>query len=67
MSNEDDFVDLGKTCADVCEALDRGLKGKGSDEVGESVHKAIEKLTTSPRSHALVAFVGGVKVRRSVP
>jgi hypothetical protein len=27
MANEQDYVDLGLNCADVCKALDRGLKG----------------------------------------
>ena len=46
MDNKDDYIDLGLSCADVCEALDRGLNGKRSDEIGEPVRKAIEKLTT---------------------
>ncbi|KAF9791097.1 hypothetical protein BJ322DRAFT_1104759 [Thelephora terrestris] len=45
--NERDFVDLGLYCAEVCGALDRGLKGKRSDELGESMHKAIGKLTAT--------------------
>ena len=28
MVNEEDYVDLGLSCADVCKALDRGLEGK---------------------------------------
>ena len=46
MDNKDDYIDLGLSCADVCEVLDRGLSGKKSDQLSESVHKAIEKLTT---------------------
>ena len=42
----DDFVDLGLSCADVCEALDRALDGKRSDDLSEPACKAIEKLTT---------------------
>jgi len=45
MNNKDDYVDLGLSCADVCEALDRGLVGKGSGDLSEPVSKAIEKLT----------------------
>ena len=45
MDNKDDYVDLGLSCADVCEALDRGLNGKKSDDISESAYKAIEKLT----------------------
>ena len=46
MDNKDDFIDLGLSCADVCEALDRGLNRRRSDRLGEPVQKAIEKLTT---------------------
>ena len=46
MDNKDDYVDLGLSCADVCEALDRGLNGKRSDKLNKTVQKAIEKLTT---------------------
>ncbi|KAF9791098.1 hypothetical protein BJ322DRAFT_1208324 [Thelephora terrestris] len=47
MGNRQDFVRLGLSCADVCETLDRGLYGKRSDELSESVHKAIGKLTAT--------------------
>ena len=43
--NEQDYVDLGLFCADVCNALDRGLKGKKSDELSTSVLEAIGRLT----------------------
>ena len=43
--NERDYIDLGLSCADVCQALDRGLKGKRSDELGKSVLEAIQRLT----------------------
>ena len=46
MSKKQDFVDLGLYCADVCEALDRGLDGKRSNELSKPVHKAIGKLST---------------------
>ena len=46
MANELDYVDLGLSCADVCQALDRGLKGRQSDELGPSVLEAIERLTS---------------------
>lgn len=46
MANEQDCVDLGLSCADVCTALDRGLKGKRLDELSQSVLKAIQQLTT---------------------
>jgi hypothetical protein len=46
MINEQDCVDLGLSCADVCKALDRGLKGKQLDELSQSVLEAIQQLTT---------------------
>ena len=46
MSNQGDYVDLGLACADVCTALDRGLSGKRSNDLNDSVCKAIEQLTT---------------------
>ena len=46
MDDKDDFVDLGLSCADVCEALDRVLNRRRSDRLTESVQTAIEKLTT---------------------
>ena len=46
MSNQGDYVELGLACADVCTALDRGLSGKRSNDLNDSVRKAIEQLTT---------------------
>jgi hypothetical protein len=45
MSNDKDFVDLGKACGDVCQALYRKLKGKRSDELNQSTLDAIGDLT----------------------
>ena len=45
MANEQDYVDLGSTCANVCTVLDRGLNGKGLDELSQSVLGAIQGLT----------------------
>jgi hypothetical protein len=28
MANKQDYVDLGLYCADICNALDRGLRGE---------------------------------------
>jgi hypothetical protein len=47
MTNKTDYVDLGLACTDVCNALDRGLKGRRADELGQTVMEAIEQLTTS--------------------
>ena len=46
MTNELDYVELGLSCADVCQALDRGMNGRQLDELSQSVLKAIEQLTT---------------------
>lgn len=46
VADEQDYVELGLFCADVCQALDRGLSGKRSDHLSQSVLVAIWKLTT---------------------
>ena len=45
MINDEDYVELGKACSDVCVALDRGLKGKLSTDLDASVYEAIRELT----------------------
>jgi hypothetical protein len=45
MANKQDFVELGKSCGRVCQALDRGLNGRRSDELSRSVLEAIGELT----------------------
>jgi len=45
MINKTDYVDLGLACADVCRALDRGVKGRRVDELSRSVFEAIAQLT----------------------
>jgi len=46
MANEQDYIDLGLHCDDVCKALDRGLNGRQLDELSEPTLGAIEQLTT---------------------
>ena len=46
MTNEQDYIELGLSCRDVCQALDRGLKGRRLEELNQPVVGAIEKLTT---------------------
>jgi hypothetical protein len=46
MANEQDFVELGLNCAEICGALDRGMNGKKLDDLSQSVREAINKLTT---------------------
>ena len=57
MINEEDYVDLGLGCADVCRALDRGMNGRRVDELSQSVFEAIAQLTTwvEPVVHILAA------------
>jgi hypothetical protein len=45
MVNEQDYVDLGLICADICTVLDRGLEGRRLNELSKSVLGAIELLT----------------------
>ena len=46
MGNKQNFVGLRLFCTDACDTLVRGLDGNGSSELGESVQKDIEQLTT---------------------
>ena len=46
MANERDYVELGLLCAEVCDALDQELKGRQHVELGQSMLRAIEQLTT---------------------
>ena len=45
MVNKMDYVNLGLACADVCRALDRGIKGRQLSELSQSVSEAIAQLT----------------------
>ena len=46
MANEQEYVDLGLSCADICRALERGMNGKRLDDLNQSVCDAIAQLTT---------------------
>ena len=46
MDNEQEYVDLGLFCADICEALKQGMDGKSPGDLSKSVCDAINKLTT---------------------
>ena len=46
MVNERDYVELGMSCVDICEALERGLGDKKLDDLSKSVCDAINQLTT---------------------
>ena len=45
MFNKQDYTDIGKLCAGVCKALNRGSKGRQLDELSQPVLEAIEELT----------------------
>ena len=44
MSNKTDYVELGLTCAEICEALKRGTDGRELDDLSQSVREAIARL-----------------------
>ena len=46
MTNELDYIDLGLSCADVCNTLERGIGGRQLDQLSRSVLGAIGQLTT---------------------
>jgi hypothetical protein len=46
MANDQDYVELGQACADVCQALYQRLKGRQSNEINQSVFDAIGNLNT---------------------
>ena len=46
MSNEQDYVDLGLSCAGICKALERGIGEKKLGDLSTSVCDAINQLTT---------------------
>ena len=46
MANEQDYVELGLSCANICKALDRGMNGKKLEDLSRSVCDAINQLTT---------------------
>ena len=45
MANQQDYVELGLNCANICRALDRGMGGKRLDDLNQSVCEAINQLT----------------------
>ncbi|KAF9642177.1 hypothetical protein BDM02DRAFT_3193750, partial [Thelephora ganbajun] len=47
MINNQDYVELGLYCAEICEVLDWGMNGKRLDELGQSLGKTINQLTTT--------------------
>jgi hypothetical protein len=46
MANDQDYIDLGQACGDVCQILYRKLQGKQLDQLNKSVLDAIGALNT---------------------
>jgi hypothetical protein len=46
MVNEQDYTELGLNLADISKALDQGTPEKKPDDLSQSVHEAINQLTT---------------------
>jgi hypothetical protein len=46
MANDQDYVDLGQACGDLCQVLDKKLKGRQLNQLNQSVLDAIGGLTT---------------------
>ena len=46
MANDQDYFELGRVCADVCQVLYRRLKGRRLDGLTQAVLDAIGDLTT---------------------
>jgi hypothetical protein len=46
MANDQDYVDLGQACGDLCQVLYRKLKGKQLEQLNQSILDAIGVLNT---------------------
>ena len=46
LANEQDYIELGLNCGEICKALDRGTKGRGMVHLNQPVCEAINQLTT---------------------
>ena len=46
MANDQDYVDLGLSSANICKALERGMGDKRLNDLSKSVCDAINQLTT---------------------
>jgi hypothetical protein len=45
MTDCQDYVDLGRNCGNVCQVLQRGLRGKRLEELTQAILDAIGELT----------------------
>jgi hypothetical protein len=46
LSNQQDYIELGQNCVDICCVLDRGTQGKGAEHLSQLVRDAINRLET---------------------
>jgi hypothetical protein len=46
MANEQDYVELGLNCAQICTALDRGMDKENPTDLNEPLREAINQLMT---------------------
>ena len=68
MANEQDYVDLGLSCADICMALERGMDGRSLNDLSKSVCDAINQLTmwVQPAMHIFCSFAHHGLDRRTI-
>lgn len=45
MGNEQGYVELGLSCAEICTALDQGINGRSLEGLSLSVCEAVDQLT----------------------
>jgi hypothetical protein len=67
MVNEQEYIELGLSCADICKALGRGMNGKKLGDLSQSVGEAINQLTTcvkqvvdSPENSLTTKLIAGL-------
>ena len=65
MANDQDYVDLGRTCADRFQALDRGSGGRRLDKLNRSVLGAIGQPTDCSRRTSTLCVSSGALINLS--
>ncbi|KAF9791182.1 hypothetical protein BJ322DRAFT_432487 [Thelephora terrestris] len=46
-ANQQDYIELGLNCVEICDVLDRGTKGKEAEHLSQLVRDAINRLQTT--------------------
>ena len=46
LANQQDYIELGLNCCEICQVLDRGTKERGIGYFTQTVRQAIDRLTT---------------------